>query len=138
MHLTPLDQRSTGRNGASSASARLYGVAAGVYALVCATAALAGVFRSAISLVVLVVEGTRSINFLFAIIVAVVAANFVSGVFEHEGVYGSEIEHDSNVAFLPQACFVVLLIAFRSSPTMLLPQVTERSCKVDNCTQMCA
>jgi H+/Cl- antiporter ClcA len=43
---------------------------AGLYALVCATAVLAGVFRSAISLVVLVVEGTRSANSLFGIILA--------------------------------------------------------------------
>ena len=73
-------------------------MAAGVFALVCAAAALAGVFRSAISLVVLVVEGTRGINFLFGIITAVVVANFVAG--GQDGIYESEIERDSNVYFL--------------------------------------
>ena len=73
---------------------------AGLYALVCATAVLAGVFRSAISLVVLVVEGTRSVNFLFGIILAVVVANLTAGLFDHDGVYESEIEHDHSVAFL--------------------------------------
>ena len=66
----------------------------------CATAALAGVFRSAISLVVLVVEGTRGINFLFGIIIAVVVANWVANLLEHDGIYESEIERDSNVFFL--------------------------------------
>ena len=66
----------------------------------CATAVLAGVFRSAISLVVLVVEGTRGINFLFGIIVAVVVANWVANLLEHDGVYESEIERDGNVFFL--------------------------------------
>jgi Voltage gated chloride channel len=58
---------------------------------VCATACLAGVFRSAISLVVLVVEGTRGINFLFGIIIAVVVANWVASALEHEGIYESEV-----------------------------------------------
>jgi CBS domain-containing protein len=72
----------------------------GLYALVCSTAVLAGVFRSAISLVVLVVEGTRGINFLFGIIVAVVVANWVANLLEQEGVYESELERDANVFFL--------------------------------------
>jgi CBS domain-containing protein len=75
-------------------------VLAGLYALVCATATLAGVFRSAISLVVLVVEGTRGINFLFGIIVAVVAANWFAAIFQQDGVYESELERDGNVYFL--------------------------------------
>jgi chloride channel 7 len=72
----------------------------GLYALVCSTAVLAGVFRSAISLVVLVVEGTRGINFIFGIIIAVVVANWVANLLEHEGVYESELEHDHNICFL--------------------------------------
>lgn len=74
---------------------------AGLYALICATASLAGVFRSAISLVVLVVEGTRGINFLFGVIIAVVVANFVGSALGQDGVYESEIERDGNVFFLP-------------------------------------
>eukprot|EP00892_Ulva_mutabilis_P004714 jgi/Ulvmu1/2614/UM014_0065.1 len=73
----------------------------GVYALICATASLTGVFRSAISLVVLVVEGTRGINFLFGVIIAVVVANFVGSALGQDGVYESEIERDGNVFFLP-------------------------------------
>lgn len=73
---------------------------AGLYALVCAAATLAGVFRSAISLVVLVVEGTRSINFLFGIITAVVVANWFANLFQQHGVYESELERDGNVYFL--------------------------------------
>lgn len=73
---------------------------AGLYALICATAALAGVFRSAISLVVLVVEGTRGINFLFGVIIAVLVANFVGSVLGQDGVYESEIERDGNVFYL--------------------------------------
>lgn len=61
---------------------------------------LAGVFRSAVSLVVLVVEGTRGINFLFGIIIAVVVANWVANLLEHDGVYESELERDGNVFFL--------------------------------------
>jgi chloride channel 7 len=58
------------------------------------------VFRSAISLVVLVVEGTRGINFLFGVIIAVLAANFVGSVLGQDGVYESEIERDGNVFYL--------------------------------------
>jgi chloride channel 7 len=73
---------------------------AGLYALICATASLAGVFRSAISLVVLVVEGTRGINFLFAVIIAVVVANFMGAILQQDGVYESEIERDHAVLYL--------------------------------------
>ena len=57
----------------------------GVYALIGATAMLGGVFRSSISLVVIMVEGTGGISFVFCIIVAVVVSNAVSGWFSHHG-----------------------------------------------------
>lgn len=49
---------------------------------------------------VLVVEGTRGINFLFGVIIAVVVANFVGSVLGQDGVYESEIERDGNVFYL--------------------------------------
>jgi chloride channel 7 len=100
---------------------------AGLYALVCATAVLAGVFRSAVSLVVLVVEGTRSVNFLFGIILAVVVANLTAGVFDRDGVYESEIEHDHSVAFLhaepPPALEARTADAVMAAPVVALPRV---------------
>ena len=72
----------------------------GLYALICATAVLAGVFRSAISVVVIVVEGTRGIDFLFPVIVAVIVANWVADLVHKDGVYESEMERDGNVFFL--------------------------------------
>jgi hypothetical protein len=50
--------------------------------------------------VVLVVEGTRGINFLFGVIIAVVVANWVGSLLGQDGVYESEIERDGNVFFL--------------------------------------
>ena len=41
--------------------------------------------RSAISLVVLMVEGTRGIDYLFGIILAVVVANWVANFIHHDG-----------------------------------------------------
>lgn len=49
------------------------------------TGVLAGVFRSAISLVVLVVEGTRGIDYMFGVILAVVIANWVAHHIHHDG-----------------------------------------------------
>lgn len=72
----------------------------GLYAIVAATAVLGGVFRSSISLVVIVVEGTRGINFLFGIIIAVVVSNYVAHLIHFDGVYESELERDGNVFYL--------------------------------------
>lgn len=72
----------------------------GLYAIVAATAVLGGVFRSSISLVVIVVEGTRGINFLFGIIIAVVVSNYVAHLIHYDGVYESELERDGNVFYL--------------------------------------
>ena len=50
--------------------------------------------RSAISLVVLMVEGTRGVDYLFGVILAVVVANWVA----------HHIHHDGALA-VPCACF---------------------------------
>ena len=55
-----------------------WGIYPGVYALVGATSVLGGVFRASISLVVIMVEGTRGIEFLFGVIVAIVVSNWVT------------------------------------------------------------
>ena len=46
------------------------------------------------------VEGTRGIDFLFGIIIAVVCANWVAQFIHKDGVYESELDHDGNVFFL--------------------------------------
>lgn len=52
----------------------------GVYALVGATSVLGGVFRASISLVVIMVEGTRGIEYIFGVIVAIAVSNWVADV----------------------------------------------------------
>ena len=52
--------------------------------------------------VVIVVEGTRGIDFLFGVIIAVVASNWIAQHVHSEGVYESELERDSSVYFLLQ------------------------------------
>ena len=72
----------------------------GLYALIGATAMLGGVFRSSISLVVIMVEGTGGISFVFCIIVAVVVSNAVGSWFTHHGVYHLDLERNEAVSFL--------------------------------------
>jgi chloride channel 7 len=50
----------------------------GLYAIMAATGVLGGVFHSTISLVVLMVEGTHGVDFLFGVILSVVVANFIA------------------------------------------------------------
>lgn len=45
-------------------------------------------------------EGTRGIDFLFGIIIAVVCANWIAQFVHKDGVYESELDHDGNVFFL--------------------------------------
>jgi chloride channel 7 len=82
----------------------------GVYALIGATATLAGVFRSSISLVVIMVEGTGGIAFAFPIIVAVAVSNATCAFFAHasesssgapSSVYHLDLERNEKVVFLP-------------------------------------
>lgn len=56
--------------------------------------------RSNVSLVVLVVEGTRGIEFMSGIILSVVIANWVAHHIHHDGVYESELERIGNLYFL--------------------------------------
>jgi len=73
---------------------------AGLFAMVGATAALGGVFRASVALVVLVVEGTQSVRFLLAIAVAAIAANWAGDLCRPGGVYESDLEADGRVVFL--------------------------------------
>lgn len=72
----------------------------GLFALVGATATLAGVFRSSISLVVIVVEGTHGVDFLFTLIISALVANWAAAMIHRHGVYESELERDGTVFFL--------------------------------------
>ena len=84
----------------------------GVYALIGATATLGGVFRSSISLVVIMVEGTGGGAFVFVVILAVVVSNFVSGWFQAHGVYHADLgRNKETMAFVqgePPAEFAAL------------------------------
>ncbi|PSC71122.1 H(+) Cl(-) exchange transporter 7 [Micractinium conductrix] len=64
----------------------------GIYAVVCATAMLGATFRSAISLVVIVVEGTRGIELLFGVILAVIVSNWVAHHLHPDGLYEAELD----------------------------------------------
>lgn len=77
-----------------------WNVQPGLYALMAGTGTLGGVFRSTISLVVLVIEGTKGIEFLGGIILSVVVANWVAHHIHHDGVYESELERIGNVYML--------------------------------------
>ena len=72
----------------------------GLYAVVGATAMLGGVFRSSISLVIIVLEGTGAIDYLFAIIIAVMVSNWVASLVHTEGRYESDLETDHSLPFL--------------------------------------
>ncbi|KAL4451977.1 hypothetical protein ABPG75_007639 [Micractinium tetrahymenae] len=63
----------------------------GVYAVVCATAMVGATFRSSISLVVIVVEGTRGIELLFGVILAVIVSNWVAHHLHPDGLYEAEL-----------------------------------------------
>lgn len=52
--------------------------------------------------VVIVVEGTRGIDFLFGVIIAVVCSNWIAQIVNTDGVYESELERDTSVYFLRQ------------------------------------
>lgn len=74
----------------------------GVYALIGATAMLAAVFRSSISLVVIMVEATSGLEFIVGILAAVIISNFIAHYFHKDGIYESELERDGRVFFLRQ------------------------------------
>lgn len=74
----------------------------GVYAMVGATATLSAVFRSNLSLVVIMVEGTGGLEYLPGILIAVLVSNFIAHWVHPDGVYESELERDGRVFFLRQ------------------------------------
>lgn len=86
--------------GLHSAMSSSWDIQPGVYAMVGAAAMLAAVFRSSVSLVVILVEGTRGISFLPGILMAVIISNFIAHWIHPEGVYESELEVDGRVFFL--------------------------------------
>lgn len=67
-------------------------VAPGTYALVGATAALAGVFHSSISLVVIMLEGTGHIGFLVPLLVGVTVANLVGKLINGDSFYEEQLK----------------------------------------------
>ena len=66
-------------------------VAPGTYALVGATAALAGVFRSSISLVVIMLEGTGHIGYLVPLLVGVAVANLTGNFINGDSFYEEQL-----------------------------------------------
>ncbi|CAK0780533.1 hypothetical protein CVIRNUC_005084 [Coccomyxa viridis] len=72
----------------------------GLYAMCAAAAMLGGVFRSSISLVVIVVEGTQSTKFMLGIIIAVICSNWVGEAINSDGIYETDLEADGTVIFL--------------------------------------
>ena len=73
----------------------------GLYALVGSAAMLGGVFRSCISLIVIMAEGTGAIDFLFAIIIGIVVGNWCASLVHVDGRYEADLEQDRSVVFLP-------------------------------------
>lgn len=74
----------------------------GTYALVGATAALAGVFRSSISLVVIMLEGTGNVSFLLPLLLGVAVAN-LTGARLSQSFYEEQLEN-RGLPFLHRHC----------------------------------
>ncbi|KAH9305223.1 hypothetical protein KI387_009627 [Taxus chinensis] len=72
----------------------------GLHALIGATALLGGVFRSSISVVVIMVEGTGSIDFILPVIMAVVVSNWVAHHIHQHGAYEADLQQLAHVHFL--------------------------------------
>jgi len=64
------------------------------YALVGATAALAGMFRANISVVVIMLEGSNKAAFLFPLLIATASANIVSRLFFSKSFYEEQIKRE--------------------------------------------
>lgn len=79
-----------------------WGIQPGLYALCSATAVLGGVFRSSISLVVLMTEATGTLAPMFGVILAVITANACAVALGTAGVYESELEAEIRLNYLPQ------------------------------------
>ncbi|XP_024384497.1 chloride channel protein CLC-d [Physcomitrium patens] len=72
----------------------------GLHALVGATAMLGGVFRSSLSLVVIMMEGTGGLQYLLPAIIAIYVGNWVAHHIHHEGAYEADLERLGDVRFL--------------------------------------
>eukprot|EP00246_Nothoceros_aenigmaticus_P011520 TRINITY_DN3160_c0_g1_i1.p1 TRINITY_DN3160_c0_g1~~TRINITY_DN3160_c0_g1_i1.p1 ORF type:complete len:552 (+),score=57.74 TRINITY_DN3160_c0_g1_i1:25-1656(+) len=72
----------------------------GLHALVGATAMLGGVFRTSISLVVIMVEGTGRIDFILPVIMSIVVSNYIAHYIHQSGAYEADLEHLGDVYFL--------------------------------------
>lgn len=72
----------------------------GLHALVGATAMLGGVFRSSLSLVVIMMEGTGGIQYLLPAIIAIYVGNWVAHHIHHAGAYEADLERLGEVRFL--------------------------------------
>lgn len=72
----------------------------GLYALTGATAMLGGVFRSTISLVVIMIEGTGGLDYIFPIIQAIIVSNGIGSVFLPVGVYERELGRNAGFTYL--------------------------------------
>lgn len=81
----------------------------GVLAILSATATLAAVFRSSIAVTIIVVEGTRGIDFLGGIIISVIVSNWIAHYIHPSGIYESELERDGRIFFLRPVRFIYFL-----------------------------
>jgi chloride channel 7 len=103
----------------------------GVYAMIGAVGTMAAVFRSSISLVVIIVEGTRGIEFLPGILAATIVSNFIAHWLHPDGIYESELERDGRVFFLRQEPPGVLrwrtAESIMAAPVIAVKQIEEVS-----------
>lgn len=68
-------------------------VVPGVYALIGAAATLAGVTRTTVSLVVIVVELTATLDYVVPVALTVLVAKTVADALEHDGIYDLVIRY---------------------------------------------
>jgi chloride channel 7 len=83
-----------GGSPSTSASSPIVVVNHHAYALVGATAALAGMFRANISVVVIMLEGSNKAAFLFPLLIATASANIASRLFFSKSFYEEQIKRE--------------------------------------------
>ncbi|BBN02117.1 hypothetical protein MPTK1_2g12940 [Marchantia polymorpha subsp. ruderalis] len=72
----------------------------GLHALIGATAMLGSMFRTSISVIVIVVEGTGGVDFILPLILAVVISNWVAHHLHHESAYEIDLGNIGSITFL--------------------------------------
>ncbi|KAL2644403.1 hypothetical protein R1flu_011990 [Riccia fluitans] len=72
----------------------------GLHALIGATAMLASMFRTSISVVVIIVEGTGGVDFILPLILAVVISNWVAHHLHHASAYEIDLDNIGSITFL--------------------------------------